>query len=537
MPPLWPNFFETSLQNKKTPVFWHRHQMAFHHFNGCNDKMSSSEYGIPGEKTNRKKKHRTFSWLFFLGGLHQWRRTFEEQTVFRVGLEDVCSKSLSWGWRFDFCGHISYDIYICCALNVRFQWQGSALMKLLLLAGSGMKTPNLNLSETFFRIVASKRHCYVQCSFVHPSLKCWSSPYFFDIAVSPQTICTTSGGASAVAVQPAKKDQEKRKNFTNLKSFWIAASEKQLLLTMLFYTPPPKMWLSTMLSSYFRNHTCQPRRNVFLSYPAKKNGRSCTCLKLFGIAASKRCRDYAGRSPKPSYLQSTAAPQQGALSMLRRVACAEISRKFPQEGKKDAEDQLPLGCGVAFAELAALTADCGSSTPPWSVLPCVCRATMGLHLLFFFLCLFLLSRFMFDFFLAFLGIFPVRSLPWQRKTHGVRCTRAMFFARLKFSVQDNARGTQVQCAGQPLGFIKEFASRRSFVLSGPDLVASQICLSCAGLGDRPRDSYQMARRWQIKIKFRYSFGWSTAWFAREGWLWERSTRCIIRDVRMYFLLV
>ena len=86
--------------------------------------------------------------------------------------------------------------------------------------------------------------------------------------------------------------------------------------------------------------------------------------------------------------------------------------KFPQEGKLDAEDQLPLGCGVAFAELAALTADCGGSTPPWSVLPCVSRATMGLHLLFFFLCLRLLSAFILCiFFWVFLGIFPLRALP------------------------------------------------------------------------------------------------------------------------------
>ena len=35
------------------PQKTHRRQMAFHHFNGFNEKMSSSEYGIPGEKKNK----------------------------------------------------------------------------------------------------------------------------------------------------------------------------------------------------------------------------------------------------------------------------------------------------------------------------------------------------------------------------------------------------------------------------------------------------------------------------------------------------
>ena len=101
--------------------------------------------------------------------------------------------------------------------------------------------------------------------------------------------------------------------------------------------------------------------------------------------------------------------------------------KFPQEGKMYAEDQLPLGCGVAFAELAALTADCGGSTPPWSVLPCVPRATMGLHLLFFFLCLFLLSAFILCIFFGSFGHLSFTRFALTKKTHGVTCARGHFF--------------------------------------------------------------------------------------------------------------
>lgn len=47
-------FSETSKAPKKHQSK-HRRQMAFHHFNGFNEKMSSSEYGIPGEKISREK--------------------------------------------------------------------------------------------------------------------------------------------------------------------------------------------------------------------------------------------------------------------------------------------------------------------------------------------------------------------------------------------------------------------------------------------------------------------------------------------------
>ena len=145
--------------------------MAFHHFNGFNEKMSSSEYGIPGEKKistwNAKcpiflgnftprtsnyclkkighlafqvgKKQRDLdlvffhhmSLFFFGGGFTPVKAQIWRTKRFQSWFIRCFTKSLMW----IFIGKdISYDIYMFGAQSARFQfWQGLALMNLLIL--------------------------------------------------------------------------------------------------------------------------------------------------------------------------------------------------------------------------------------------------------------------------------------------------------------------------------------------------------------------------------------------------------------------